>query len=111
MALLLLLAACSAPVAPQAAWVGVSADANGEQALTVLLKRAGTRAWGEYTVGVSTGAFEGTVENGNVVASLTASPTCTYQFQGTMTANALTGSYDPGECQGGLAGTWDLSRP
>lgn len=110
MAVVLVLAACSAPVAPQA-WAGVSTDADGEQALTVQLKQAGTRAWGEYTVGVSTGAFEGTVENGNVIASLTASPTCTYQFQGTMTANTLTGSYDPGDCQGGLAGTWDLSRP
>ena len=110
MAMVLLIGACAAPVAPQE-WVGVSTDADGDHELTVLLNRAGARACGEYTVGVSTGAFEGTIEDGSVVALLTASHTCTYQFQGAITESALTGSYGPDDCQGGLAGTWTLSRP
>ncbi|HET8986579.1 MAG TPA: hypothetical protein VFN03_12560 [Trueperaceae bacterium] len=107
---LLLLGACTTPAAPQE-WAGVSTDANGDRALALRLNRAGTRAFGEYTVGVSTGALEGTIENGSIFAELTAGPTCTYQFQGSMTESVLTGSYSPDDCAGGLAGTWNLSRP
>lgn len=107
--LTMVLAACQQPV-PTLTYVGVSRTGDVERDLSLTFERRGDRLTGEYTVDAARGNFAGTASGTTVTAQLTPSPTCTYQFEGTLTDTALIGEFEVAGCPGGEGGTWELEH-
>ena len=111
-ALLLLVAACSSPVAPDI-WVGetTNADTGAVQELRLEVVNRSDRWAGSYFVNVVRGAFDGIVEiDGSLTATLTVSGVCSFELNGTVNGDNLNAVFLPVGCPGGSGGSWVLVR-
>ncbi len=109
-AAVLLLAACTQTPVPKESWTGESVTVNAVHAVSLELTRRGTDLAGTYRADAVFGLFRGSLDGEELVASLVASPSCTYELSGVMTATQLDAAFVPVDCPGGLEGSWSLVR-
>ncbi|HEX7002956.1 MAG TPA: hypothetical protein VF168_02065 [Trueperaceae bacterium] len=110
--LISLLAGCSQLGALEV-WTGVSQQLDYVSLVEVEFRRSGYDIVGIYTLNGDLngeGVIDGVIREGIIVATLSASTNCRFDFVGTATETTIKGDFEPNTCLGGYSGTWSLQR-
>ncbi|HET9026537.1 MAG TPA: hypothetical protein VFN07_03315 [Trueperaceae bacterium] len=102
-----LLSACQEPP-PAYSFEGITTSSGVELPLALSFERRGERLTGEYRVLNAVGVFSGVISGEVIIADLRPSSDCSYDFEGALVGDSLTGAFTPTACPGGQAGVWAL---
>jgi hypothetical protein len=114
--LALVLASCGggAPPTQSQSWSGTTTSADVTYPLVIATTLAPTGAWvGTYTVMRAppfTGAVDATISGSQLEGVLVVTDACRFTLTGSLAGDALTATFSPTACPGGVGGTWAATR-
>jgi hypothetical protein len=113
--LTLLLASCASrgPTIQGQTWIGTTTAGAAAHPLAIATTLDPAGAWtGTYTVERTpsfTGELDAELSNGELVGVLIVSDACRFALEGNVTGDALTATFSPTACPGGVGGTWSAT--